>query len=129
MEALKHLVQTSIMKDVTFRFSKEYITYFETILHIINDQFARIHNKYAVKNLYNITAATIEKYTRFLEDHFLITTLQHFYSDKTKEVSHRKSSVLLDLGIKNYLDNTFNLALNDPKVMRYMTLQEIYKNT
>ena len=127
-EALKHIVQGSLMKDVNFWFNKDQIGYLETILHIINDQFARIHNKRAVKNIHNISSSVIEKYTRFLEDHFLITTLHHFFSDKKKEVSHKRSSVFLDLGVKNYLDETFTVSLNDPKIMRYVVLQEIYKN-
>lgn len=97
-------------------------------MHIINDQYARIHNKWAIKNTYNIPASIIDKYTRFLEDHYLIVTLRHFFSDKTKEVSHKKMSIILDMGIKNYLSNNFSPALHDPNVMRYVTLQEIEKN-
>ncbi len=127
-EALKHLMQSIIMKDVSFWFRREEIAYFEQILAIINDQHSRIHNKRAIKNTYEFPAKLIDKYTQFLEDHFLITTLSHFYTDKTREVSHKKNSYLLDMGIKNYLNNTFSPLLHDPFIMRDIALQEIYKS-
>lgn len=96
-EALKHIMQSIISKDVGFWFSKEEIAYFEQILSIINDTNRRIHNKRSIKNIYDISARMIDKYTRFLEDHFLIATLNHFFSDKKREVSHKRNSRILDM--------------------------------
>lgn len=126
---MKHIIQTVIAKDVNFWFRKEEIHYFEDILHIINDQHARIHNKWSIKKSHDIPATIINKYTRFLENHFLIVTLSHFFSDKTKEVSHKKKSIIMDMGIKNYLNNTFSVSVHDPRIMSYVALQEIEKNT
>lgn len=126
--ALRHIVNITISKDVSFWFRKEEIAYFEDILHIINDQYARIHNKRAIKNNYDIPPSLIDKYTRFLEDHGLIINLRHFFSDKTKEVSHKKTSMLLDMGIKNYLNNSFSINPLDPVVITNVVLQELYKN-
>lgn len=70
----------------------------------------------------------MEKYTHFLEDHGLTVNLRHFFSNKEKEVSHKKISMLLDMGIKNYLNNSFSINPLDPIVMANCVLQEIYKN-
>lgn len=70
----------------------------------------------------------IDKYTQFLEDHFLITTLRHFFTDKKREVSHKKNSYLLDMGIRNYLNNTFSPQLHDHAIMHTVALQEVIKN-
>ena len=40
----------------------------------------------------------------------------------------QKTSMLLDMGIKNYLNNSFSINPLDPIIMTNVVLQELYKN-
>lgn len=127
-QALQNIINEIFIKDVSFWFSRDEIGYFETIMQIINAQHEQIYNKLRIKNTYDIPLRIVDKYMRFLEDNYLITTLQHFSTDKTREVSHKQKAMMLDMGIKNYFHDMFSRNPHDYRTMIYMSLQEIYKS-
>jgi len=113
--------------DVSFWFDRFDVGYFKPIINIINDQFGQVYNKHQLKLQHNIPLRIVDTYLTFLEDNYLIASIEHRYTDKKREVSLKKKAMLLDMGIKNYLHGHFSRKLYDYRSMLYMVIQELYK--
>jgi predicted AAA+ superfamily ATPase len=126
-EALTHIMQEIYQMDVSFWFDRFDVGYFQPILTIINDQRGQVYNKHQIKTQHNIPLRVVDAYLTFLEDNYLIASIEHRHTDKKREVSLKKKAMLLDMGIKNHLHGHFSRKLYDYRTMLYMVIQELYK--
>ena len=126
-EALSHIMQEIYQLDVSFWFDRFDVAYFQPIINIINAQHGQVYNKHQLKQQHKIPLRIVDAYVSFLEDNYLIASIEHRYRDKKREVSLRKKAMLLDMGIKNYLHNHYARRLYDYRTMLYMVIQELYK--
>ena len=70
----------------------------------------------------------LKKYILLLKDTYIIRTIPHFFTDKTKELSHQKMIAIEDMGLLSYMTENFGSKTNNITTIKNFVYNEIIKN-
>ena len=76
----------------------------------------------------DLSIPLLKKYILLLKDTYIIRTIPHFFTDKTKELSHQKMIAIEDMGLLSYMTENFGSKTNNITTIKNFVYNEIIKN-
>ncbi len=125
---LKAIIQKVYDKDVGFTFYGDEILAFQDLMEQLCYISMQGFKYKSISHQTDISIPLLKKYIAFLRENCLIETLQYFYSDKTKELSHQDTIVIGDMGIFSYMTGNFWSKLHNIIAIKNFIYNEIAKN-
>lgn len=125
---LKAIIQKVYDKDVGFTFNGDEILAFQDLVEQLCYISMQGFKYKAISAQTDISIPLLKKYIAFLRENCLIDTLQYFYSDKTKELSHQDTIAIGDMGIFSYMTWNFGSKLHNIIAIKNFVYNEITKS-
>lgn len=125
---LNNIVRKIFEKDAWFRFAKDHLLLFEEIISLLWITTAHGYKLKHFQKQLHLTAPTVQKYITFFEKNHLFLQIPHFFTDKTKEISHQKTIYCIDTWLVSFLTDSYSLKVKTPTSLANFIFQELLIN-
>jgi len=123
---LKDLYDTMILKDIARNFSIEDIKSLEEFTKYLSVNIGGLISYESVSKDIKLSFQTLKKYLDAMEKSYLITRVQPFYRNKTKEITKQPKIYFIDTGLRNIIARNFSIEI-DGKLFENYVLSELLK--
>lgn len=125
---LNNIVKKIFEKDAGFWFAKDHLLLFEEIISLLGVTTAHGYKLKHFQQQLHLTGPTVQKYIQFFERNHLFLQVPHFFTDKTKEISHQKTIYCIDTGLVSFLTDSYSLKVKTPTSLANFVFQELLIN-
>lgn len=123
---LRDIYETMILKDIAQTFSIEDIRSLEEFTRHLALNIGGLLSYETLSQDLKLSFQTIKKYLNAMEKSYLITRVQPFYTNKTKEITKQPKTYFIDTGLRNTISKN-NEKEPDGKLFENYVAAELVK--
>lgn len=104
---IDEIYRSSVEKDLLFLLQIQREAVVQQLMQILASQIGNLVTVSELVNTLGASTQTIQRYLWLLEKMYIIRKITPFYTNKRKEITKRPLYYFWDLGLRNYINNSF----------------------
>ena len=108
-DAIRDIFQSYVERDISALLHLDKTEVIFQLLQILSQNAGNLVNVSSLASTLGVSAPTVKNYLWYLEKTFIINRVSPFTRRKSREISKSSVVYFADLGIRNFVNNTFTL--------------------
>lgn len=126
-EYLKQIYSTYIEKDIKDIWQIRELEKFNKLIKVLANQVGNLVNISEISNTIGVTIKTLNEWIFLLENTFVVKLISPFSGNIRWELTKMPKVFFIDNGIRNFIDNNFDLSWNSFENSFFNTINHGYK--